>query len=232
MVAQYLNYSLNGGSYARLCIMRGIAANLNAPDSLVPPSKQLADWRAVRANTPESYDGLHAGQQSDGSRIWYSHGETGLREQRYCDEVNGARIRHTGWFADVGFMEKVRGVVACLPHGRFVAGYEGSAGDTVIFDKVHHDEVEAAHMADEHARVQAEREKEDSERRQDYTEAKETIAMLEEEVLRRFVTRHHPALAKFYAAEELRRMISDLRKKRFDLIAKFADLINEEAGNA
>lgn len=226
MIAPYFNYTLRGGSYARLCMLKNAAAYTNAPDVLLPPSRRMSDWRVVRASSAslESFDGLRAGRQSDGAAIWYSHGETGLREQRYCDEVSDARIRHTGWFADVGCIEKVRGVVALLPHGRFVAGYELSAGETVIFDKVHHDEVEAAHMADEHARVQAEQEKEYSQRCEDARELRETIALLEGEVLRRFLTRHHPALNQPYADEELRRMISDLRKSRATLAENFSDI--------
>lgn len=223
-MSQYLNLNLKGGAPARLCMMRETVARAHADN--MPPSRSFADWRAVRADSVsiESFDGLHAGQQSNGARIWYSHGATGLREQRYCDEVSGARIRHTGWFADSGFIEKVRGVVALLPHGRFVAGYEGSAGDTVIFDKVHTDEVEAARMADEHARVQAEQEKAYSERWQAARDLADNIESERTEIGRLFELRNSKRFGTLELREELNAHIRELRRMRATLAENFADI--------
>ncbi len=77
-------------------------------------------------------------------------------------------MRHSGWYSDCDMEETIRGIVGMLTHGRFIAGYECSEnGERVYFDAVYTDETEAAHAADEHARVQAESEKEYSERWRD-----------------------------------------------------------------
>ena len=88
---------------------------------------------------------------------------------QWCDDVEGASIRHTGWFTDdYGDSDKIRGIVILLPHGRFMAGWsmgEGMAStiEPGIFDDID----EAARMADEHARVAADNERE-------YQESQET----------------------------------------------------------
>ncbi len=40
---------------------------------------------------------------------------------QWADEV--VNLRHTGWFCDEHQDSKIRGIVALLPHGRFLAGY-------------------------------------------------------------------------------------------------------------
>lgn len=80
---------------------------------------------------------------------------------QWCDDVDTS-IQHTGWFTDdYGTGDKIRGIVILLPHGRFMAGWsmgEGMAStiEPGVFDAID----EAAQMADEHARVAAENERE------------------------------------------------------------------------
>ena len=81
---------------------------------------------------------------------------------QWADDVEGAHISHSGWFTDdYGTGDKIRGIVVLLPHGRFMAGWsmgEGMAStiEPGVFDAID----EAAQMADEHARVAAENERE------------------------------------------------------------------------
>jgi hypothetical protein len=82
---------------------------------------------------------------------------------KWCDEVDGVRINHTGWFTDeFGDGDKIRGLVFRLPRGRgFLAGWsmgEGMCG-SVDFD-IYDTEAEAARAADSMAENQAEAERE------------------------------------------------------------------------
>lgn len=40
---------------------------------------------------------------------------------KWCDDV--ANIKHTGWFCDEYYDSKIRGIVANLPHGKYLAGW-------------------------------------------------------------------------------------------------------------
>lgn len=226
MTAQYLNFTLKGGTPARLAILRGIVANMNASDSTLPPSLRCTDWRAFRASTPESNDALSPGFNTSGNlrhSVWFTHGDAGLRGQRYADEIN-TRIRHTGWFCDADNQEKARGVVALLTHGRFIAGYEGSAGETVYFDNIHADEIDAANMADEHARIHAEAEKEHSERWRDAYELLGEIEREKEEIGRLCALRNHPRFGNAQLREDIGTHIRELRKMVERMGRDFADI--------
>lgn len=80
---------------------------------------------------------------------------------KWCDEVDGVRIGHTGWFCDRwGDGDSIRGIVVALPHGRFLAGWsmgEGMASDVdaTLYDS----EQDAARAADSMAEAAAERER-------------------------------------------------------------------------
>jgi hypothetical protein len=80
---------------------------------------------------------------------------------QWCDDVDTS-IRHTGWYTDDhGTNDKIRGIVIMLPHGRFMAGWSmgehmASAIEPGVFDDID----EAAQMADEHARVAADNQRE------------------------------------------------------------------------
>lgn len=119
-------------------------------------------WREVRFaklnSAPDSWNGTNGA-----SAVWYSFGALPFRSINYCDDVLRS-IDHRGWFTD-GESETARGIVARLPHGRFLAGYELSMnGEQVVYGELFDDEADAARMADEHARVIAEQESEYSER--------------------------------------------------------------------
>lgn len=81
---------------------------------------------------------------------------------KWCDEVSGVYIDHTGWFCDeYGDGGKIRGIVAALPHGRFLAGWSMGKGMASTVDAEVYDTAEdAAYVADSMAESAAERERE------------------------------------------------------------------------
>lgn len=80
----------------------------------------------------------------------------------WCDGVADAHIRHTGWWADEVGDCAMRGIVARLPHGhQYMAGRSMGKGMlSVIYPERFDDITDAARMADEHARVAADIERE------------------------------------------------------------------------
>ncbi len=82
---------------------------------------------------------------------------------KYCDEVEGVRINHTGWFCDEFQDSKIRGVVVRLPKKRgFIVGWTMGEGMSCSVDSsyIYKDEQSAAHAADSMAEHDAEREQE------------------------------------------------------------------------
>lgn len=91
-----------------------------------------------------------------------------LPRQQYADEVRKS-IGHRGWFTDSHYDGKARGVVVNLPHGRFIAGYEWSDNDEIVYyPEIFEDAREAARSADYHAEKFAESQREDSDRFDEY----------------------------------------------------------------
>jgi len=124
--------------------------------------------RSVYYHAPKPLDGKHPGKgfylESDNPSRW-----------EWADEVDGARIDHTGWFCDDYQSETIRGIVVRLPHGRYLAGWsmgEGMASE--VGGTLYTDETEAARAADSEAEAAAERERdyqEEQRRLQDEEEA-------------------------------------------------------------
>lgn len=89
------------------------------------------------------------------------YGMPGLR-WTWCDEVSSAGIKHTGWYCDDYYDEKIRGIVLRLPRSRgFLAGWSmgecmASNVDYYVFESEH----DAAQCADSMAENAAERERE------------------------------------------------------------------------
>lgn len=147
-----------GGTPARMAILRMIAAdsvnNRNKSTRLQP-----GDWRAARRYTMGSYAAAYCSSISQGfdgkSPIWYSHQGEQFRNERDAGEV--VRLGHTGWYTDSYQGGLALGIIASLPHGRYIAGYRWTDNDErVYFGDVFTNEEEAARMADDHARVFAE----------------------------------------------------------------------------
>jgi hypothetical protein len=141
---------LECGAQRRLAILRAHASVTRKSRWQDVRRWRLSNWRGA-------YCALSQGKQSNGEAIWYTHTGAIFRSEQYAETMDSA-IRHCGWFTNRDGDEVARGIVGRLTHGRFVAGYEWSCnGERIYFDKIHDDECDAARMADEHARVFAER---------------------------------------------------------------------------
>lgn len=165
------------GAPARLAMFRKMAAqsvhNAN-PHTRLHPS----DWKGARHYTLASYPhaycaGLNPGFNGEGRArvaVWYSHTGPNFREESDAGDTirraTGYRARdYCGYYTDSDRYDTAIGIVARLPHGRFIAGYRWTATDErVYFPEVFTDESDAARMADEHARCFAESAREVSER--------------------------------------------------------------------
>lgn len=89
---------------------------------------------------------------------------------QWADDV--VSLKHTGWFCDEFQDSKMRGIVARLPHGRFLAGWsmgEGMASE--IDGQIYTDETEAGRAADSMAESAAETEREYQEEQEAEREA-------------------------------------------------------------
>ena len=191
-----------GGAPARMAILR----------------KRLpsGDWKSARHYTLKGYASAFAtlspGKQSDGSPIWYSHGGPEFRGERDADDIIG--LRHTGWFTDTECSETAVGIVARLPHGRFLAGYRWTSnGERVYFPEVFDDEREAALAADSHAEAFAEDAREDSERFNAMQDALAHVEEVADDVAMAFQARNVSPRHREYARDR----IEELRAARRDL---------------
>lgn len=88
------------------------------------------------------------------------------RGWEWADLVDGAGIDHSGWYTDeCGDLDKIRGLVIRLPHGRYLAGWSMGEGMASTYDgEIYTDLVEAARAADGMAETAAEKEREYQER--------------------------------------------------------------------
>ena len=199
----------NGGTPARMAILRMIAAN--SVSNRNPATRlQPGDWRGARRYTLKSYAAAYCSGINQCAGSWYSHGGEQFRNERDAGDVC-ATVRHNsggGWYTDAYCDETARGIVARIPHGRFIAGYRWSCNnERVYFKEVFTDENDAARMADEHARIFAESAREDSERFDAMCEAEHDTEEKEQKFKLAFMARHvsadHAELARD-ALDELR----------------------------
>ena len=123
-----------------------------------------------------------------------------LHDERDAHECAGGP-NHRGWYTDSDGNDKVVGIVASLPNGKFITGYRwASNGERVYLNGVYTDETEAARMADLHARVFAEAVMEDSARyeamcgAEDTAEEKRKVARLA--IMARNVSLEHREMAR------------------------------------
>lgn len=158
----------------RLAMMRADFAGHAARYPHCPEHMKPLSWRNVRGSTLKTFGG-YFGTASHGFNPGPRKGERmpvltsfdaaslPVRDVRFADEVESARIEHQGWFADSeGYGDRgvIRGIVARLPHGRFLSGYHWSDnGEYVLFigpGQVFDDESSAARDADHEAERYAE----------------------------------------------------------------------------
>lgn len=229
-MCNYLN--LKAGAPARLCILKNRAAYTNAPDVNLPPSQRFADWRAAREfgfNTTSldlcaGYNVKHeyrnGASQEIRVPIWSTFSGPHFRAEAKIHELPDLRISHSGWFADADCSATMCGIVARLPHDRWMAGYYSSEnGETVYLARVFDTLEEAAQEADDEARRHAEEEKEYSERWQAAHDLDDEIEQKETDVSELFPMRHHAR-----ARRELAEAVDALRTMRARRADEYSDI--------
>jgi hypothetical protein len=184
------------------------------------------DWRGARHYTLGSYAaayGTISGGLNDGQRVWYSQSGGYFRNER--DAADIVSLDHTGWYTDGEFCdETARGIVGSLTHGRFIAGYLLSMNDErVYFPEVFTDEIEAARMADEHARVIGERESEHAEQ---WNAAQRVETRIENNLqrLRECVALRHQTCMQ-YVRDEITELCVSIRNDRETLATDYTGVL-------
>lgn len=212
---------------ARLAMLRAAFAGHAKKYPHCPEHAKPKSWRDIRGTNHKSVSaycgGLSQGFESTGAYktpVWYCHTGEQFRGERYTDDVKDAHIRHTGYFTDTDCREKSRGIVARLPHNRYIAGYHWSSNDErVYFPDVHNDETSAAYAADEHARVFAESAREDNERFNAMQDAENEAEEKQKEFKLAYMARHVSA----EHLELVREALEELRSARDALASATAD---------
>lgn len=210
---------------------RYLNLSIGAPKRLAYLKSTNKDWRRVREWSFKNWEAAHCvlsqgfnGVGPNKVPIWYSHHNPYFRNERPTHEVL-TNMRHTGWFSDADCSETLHGMVASLPHGRFIAGYHMTMnGEQVWFDEVFDDVADAARMADEHARVQAEKEREYDQRWQ------EARSISEDEIPAKLKRREECLLLAMSGIrreeyrEEARGLKEEIRELRWKLKHDYADI--------
>ena len=207
----YAHLNLAIGAPRRLALLKKALAETKERN----PNAVAHSWQDVRYATFGSDGrGLYQGQNGD-EPVWYTQGGEQFRREWFCDELpDGPRIDHTGWFCDEYQEERARGIVALLPHGRFIAGYWMSMNDErVYFGTVYDNGRDAALAADEHARVIAEQETEYSARYNAASKLADDIESGKERLRECVALRNHPRF-EGRMREEARELIDTIRDKQ------------------
>ena len=143
-----------GGAAARLAIFRMMAAdsvnNFNPSTRLLP-----GNWRGARNCTLGNFAAAYCTGLNQGKGQWYSHTGEQFRNEFDIHSVTG--FKYHAWHTNCDGSELAIGIVASLPHARFIAGYRWTSNDErVYFPEIFDDDEDAMRMADKHARVFAE----------------------------------------------------------------------------
>ena len=218
----YLTISRTVNAPRRLEALRARAAN-----------KSLPDWRAARKDTfltdnaelSQGFNTKYAGSQYEKRMpVWVTFGASPFRNEQFVDELDSVNIDHRGWFTDADCSRTLRGLVAYLAGGRFLAGYVNSdTGEKVYFCKVFDCEKEAAWFADAEAKQLAEEEQEHDQRYQDAQDLDHEISEVSRNVARMFKLRHTDGFDSAADYRELEDGISELRKLK-DKRAEYSDI--------
>lgn len=121
--------------------------------------------------------------------FWWSKERNAPGRVSFADTV--VSLRHTGWFLDACQNEEARGVVVRLPHGRFLAGFEDGRGSWRCAGQLFDTPEDAAHDADEQARIYAEAEFEYNEAWQEGAILSDVIEKKKNDVVELFSARHN-----------------------------------------
>jgi len=168
-------------------------------------------WRDVRFATLKSDSGLSRGFNPDGA-VWYAFSAQ-FDGERDAHEVL-TTLRHTGYFTDCEGDAKAIGIVARLPHGRWLAGYRWTDNDEwVYYGHIHDSERDAAQAGDSHAEAFAELERKSDEHFQDMSRAEGRVEECESDLRNALDARH----ASHYWREHAHERIANLREARAEL---------------
>jgi hypothetical protein len=215
------NYlSLSARAPRRLAMLKASAAS---NDWSTPKT-----WRDVRFLTFKTLDGLSGGFNGTGKAreaVWSTQNpNAALPREKFCDELEGVRIEHKGWFSDTSNSDVARGIVSALPHGRFVAGYIWTSNDErVYFGQIFYAACDAARMADQHARVFAEYAMQDSEKF-DAAQSLESDIETASQRLRECLALRNRACMK-HVRDEIADLLSTIRDARASLRTDYADYL-------
>jgi hypothetical protein len=197
--------------------------------------KSGTDWRRVREygfhNWASAFadfsQGFNGANELNRVPVWFAHTGEQFRDERFADECDEAPRYvkdNRGWFSDNDQNATMRGIVARLTHGRFIAGYHWSEnGERVYFQDVFDSEYDACKAADSHAESIAESEREYNA----HWQAARDLENENESTLQRL--RECLALrnnACFTALrDEARDLMETIRKNRATLATDFADVL-------
>jgi hypothetical protein len=137
--------------------------------------------------------------------FWWSEARNAPGRVSFADTV--VSMRHTGWFLDSDQDDKARGVVVRLPRGRFLAGFEDGRGNWQCAGQLFDTPEDAAHDADEQARIYAEKEFEYSEVWQEGAILRDVIEEKKNDVFELFSARHNKRVQ-----SDIRETIADIRE--------------------
>lgn len=120
------------------------------------PKGTLAQRLAARRQRPVTGPYCHAPRPTGTGRGFYLD-DAGQPAPRWAWVDAG----HRGWYCDDRGDQTICGIVLRLPHGRFLAGWAmGERMAAEVGATVYTDEDEAAHAADEEARIAADAQRE------------------------------------------------------------------------
>lgn len=218
--------------------LRYFNLSIPAPKRLALMRKVNPDWRKARHWTLTNYAaafGLSSRgyNERNGKRIpvLYSFDKNSIpvRSIRFCDDV--ARIDHKGWYVDDdGCRGVVRGIVADLPHGRFLSGYVESDNDSYVLftEDIFDNADDAARDADSEAEFYSEQCRELNARFDAMTQAESLVESKESELCAAwedyraawsaYLENPQHANAAIRARNWVKELICDLRAFRRELI--------------
>lgn len=219
----------------RLAMMREAFATHAARYPHCPEYAKPRSWRDIRGTT---HKGLRAyvaaldqGFNGDGRArvpVWYCHTGPQFRGERFAHECDGGpypdwHTNHEGeTFKDGSGL--ARGIVGRLTHGRFIAGYWwGDNGERVYFPEVFNSEEDAAGMADEHARIFAEKACADSARYAEALDVDEETETALKRLRECLALRHRGCMA--YVRDEVGELVQTIKKNRARLAGELADYV-------
>lgn len=225
MTADYLHLSRRAPG--RLATLRRKAAEFNKAPGRTPGVTDNATWRDMRYATYATQENtFNPGKESDGSACWYGHNHPHGARFVWADEVEGVgrSIDHQGWYQDVdGAMGAIRGFIIRWPHGRIQAGYQNldGGGYTYLY-ALYDDEEQAAHAADNAARIVAEEEREYRYREAEARTLADDIETGLERVRECWALRNRECFRRL--RDEMRDTIATIRERRRILARDYADV--------